>query len=279
MGDKRLPFLVFRNFVMIPPMTNSNRQTIFIGNWKMYHGIDASLSFLKTFEPLVHDEAACRIYLAVPFTSIAPMAEAVKDTPIVIGAQNMHDASEGAFTGEIAAEMLLSAGAKFVIVGHSERRRLFNEDNSFINRKVKRALQDGLQPVLCVGETLEERQAGQTEQVLEKQLSECLEGVTAEQISTMILAYEPVWAIGSDQPATPEQAQEAHHQCRALIEKTWDSSAAKKISILYGGSVKPDNAAGFLDQSDVDGLLVGAASLSPETFSQIIKCQSTSLKE
>lgn len=253
-------------------MTNPNRTVIIIGNWKMYQTIDTSLAFLKTLLPLVSD-ASCEVYLAVPFTSIAPMAAQTKETKVIIGAQNMHDASEGAFTGEIAAKMLENAGAKFVIVGHSERRRLFNEDNAFINRKVKRALVDGLQPVLCIGETLQERQAGTTQQVLHSQLSECLAGVPSEQMARLIVAYEPVWAIGTSQPASPEEAQAVHHQCRESIEQMFTNEVAQKISILYGGSVKPDNAAAFLDQSDIDGLLVGGASLSPETFNQIIHCQ------
>lgn len=256
-------------------MTDASRQEIIIGNWKMYHTVDSSLAFLKAFIPLVQ-HTPVEIYLAVPFTSIGPMAELAKDTRICIGAQNMHDASQGAFTGEIAAKMLLEIGARFVIIGHSERRRLFHEDNAFINRKMRRALIDGIQPVLCIGETLEERENGQTEQVIRTQLTECLADLPLDKLPNAILAYEPVWAIGTHQPATPEMAQAVHHQCRTLLTEICGDDVAQKMPILYGGSIKPDNAATFLDQIDVDGLLVGGASLTPETFSQIVNCRSPS---
>jgi triosephosphate isomerase len=257
-------------------MTDPNKAAIIIGNWKMYHTVDSSLSFLKTFALLVLNVSS-KVYLAVPFTSIAPMVEEAKNSNIVIGAQNMHDATEGAFTGEIAAQMLKDAGAKFVILGHSERRRIFNEDNAFINRKVKSALSDGLQAVLCIGETQQQREEGQTQQVLDTQITECLADVKAEQMANVIIAYEPIWAIGTHQPATPEIAEEAHKHVREVIAKIFNYEIAKNSSILYGGSVKPNNAANFLEQQDVDGLLVGGASLNPETFFQIVDCQKNNL--
>lgn len=250
-------------------MASDDRPVTIVGNWKMYHTIDTSLGFLKAFIPLVRD-AACRVYLAVPFTSIGPMAEAAKDTNVVMGAQNMHSASEGAFTGEIAAKMLVEAGARFVIVGHSERRRLFHEDNAFINAKVKRALVDGLQPILCVGETAKEREEGKTSEVLHVQLTKCLEDVPSGDFEKVIVAYEPVWAIGTDLPATPEMAQESHSLCRGIIAELGGKEVADKVVMLYGGSVKPSNAKSLMDQADIDGLLVGGASLTADSFGEIV---------
>ncbi len=256
-------------------MTSANRQVIIAGNWKMYKTIDEAVAFIQELLPLVKSSAA-RVYLAVPFTAIKSVAEAAKDSPIVIGAQNMNDASEGAFTGEIAGKMLVDAGAKFVILGHSERRRFFNETNGFINRKVKRALLDGLQVILCVGETHDQREEGKTHEVLKTQIEEALEGISSEQVESIILAYEPVWAIGSAQPASPETAEEAQAFCRKLVGEKWGEKAADQIVIQYGGSVKSDNAKEFLDQPDVDGLLVGGASLSAQEFAKIINCYNSS---
>lgn len=250
-------------------MTSEERPVVIVGNWKMYHTIDTSLDFLKKLIPLV-SEAVCKVFLAVPFTSIGPMAEEAENTNVVIGAQNMHSAAEGAFTGEIAGRMLKEAGAQFVIVGHSERRRLFHEDNAFINAKVKRALTDGLQPILCIGETAEEHEEGKAAEVLKTQLTECLKDISPEKLGSMLIAYEPVWAIGTDQPATPESAQERHHLCREIIAEIGSKEAADKMCILYGGSVKPDNAKALLEQQDIDGLLVGGASLNADSFSKIV---------
>lgn len=245
------------------------REIIIVGNWKMYKTAKEAVRFLKEFAPLIKN-AIAKTYLAVPFTVIEAAAKHVKEDSISIGAQNMHDATEGAFTGEIAAEMLLEAGAKFVVLGHSERRKLFHEDNAFINRKVHRALLAGLQPILCVGETLAQREGGETAELLVSQISEGLTGVTAEQLERIILAYEPVWAIGTHQSATPEMAEEAHQICRNAIAKVWSEESAKKISILYGGSVKPETSLALLREPDIDGLLVGGASLSAENFSKIV---------
>lgn len=250
-------------------MSSADRPTVIVGNWKMYQTIDTSLAFLSDLIPLVR-EATCKVFLAVPFTSIGPMAKEAKETNIAIGAQNMHDAVEGAFTGEIAAKMLVNAGAQFVILGHSERRRLFHEGNLFINAKVLRALTDGLQPILCIGETSQEQEEGKTSMVLETQLKECLSDVPQDLLSKIIIAYEPVWAIGTDKPATPELAQERHHLCRDIFAEIGGKEIADKMVILYGGSVKPDNAKELMDQPDIDGLLVGGASLTVDSFSKII---------
>lgn len=235
----------------------------------MYKTASNAVAFIRELIPLVKDAEAL-VYLAVPFTSIQATADAAKNSNITIGAQNMNDASEGAFTGEIAAKMLTEAGAKFVLLGHSERRKIFHESNAFINRKIKSALSEKIQPTLCIGETSEERANGKTEEVILQQLTECLEGFSAEELANLIVAYEPVWAIGTDNNATPEVAQEAHLVCRQHLAKMFGDAFAKKIVIQYGGSVKPENAASLLAEPDIDGLLVGNASLQADSFSKIV---------
>ncbi len=245
------------------------RPVVITGNWKMHKTIEEALAFVKGLIPKVA-ASPVKVCLAVPFTAIKPVAELLQGTNIAIGAQNMNDASEGAFTGEVAGTMLKEAGAQFVLLGHSERRRIFHESNAFINRKVKRALQDGLQPVLCIGETLQEHEADQRDEVLTAQLTESLEGVTDEQLSSMILAYEPVWAIGTNLSATPEQAESAHQFIRSLVAAKWNEETANSLVIQYGGSVQPKNAKSLLEKSDIDGLLVGGASLNLDFFAQIV---------
>lgn len=249
----------------------SVRKKLIVGNWKMYKTVKEAVAYVNELLPLLQ-EVENPPYLAVPFTTIHPVVHA-SHAKIIVGAQNMNDASEGAFTGEIAAKMIAELGARFVILGHSERRRFFKEDNAFINRKVKRALADGLQPFLCIGETEEEREAGKTTEVLKTQLLECLEGVDAEQIPKVVISYEPVWAIGTLNPATVAQAEEAHQLCRQCIKEKYHEEAANSISILYGGSVTPQNISEFLAESDIDGVLVGGASLNPQIFAQIIHYQ------
>ncbi|MEC7839427.1 MAG: triose-phosphate isomerase [Chlamydiota bacterium] len=253
-------------------MTQSKRPSVIAGNWKMYKTIDESLEFVKEFIPLVAESPAT-VFLSVPYTSIHAAAEAAKGSNVVIGAQNMNDATEGAFTGEIAGRMLVDAGAKFVILGHSERRHVFNETDEFINKKVKRALSDGIVPIVCIGETLEERDAGKTHDILKSQITHSLDAVTHDELPNILIAYEPVWAIGTGKTATPELAQEVHAFCREYITKLWGEESAEKVVIMYGGSVKPDNARQLMDKKDIDGLLVGGASLSPESFSQIVNYQ------
>lgn len=256
-------------------MTSPNRRVVIAGNWKMHKTIQEAVAFVEELMPLVKSSPA-QIYLAVPFTAIKAVADAAQESHIVIGAQNMNDASEGAFTGEVAGKMLKDAGAKFVILGHSERRRFFHETNSLINRKIKRALLDHLQIILCLGETKDQREAGKTHEVLKTQLEEGLQDVAAEQLENIIIAYEPVWAIGMTQPAGPDTTEEAHSFCRSVIREKWGENSADHIVIQYGGSVKPDNAKEFLDLPDVDGLLVGGASLSVQEFAKIINCYHSS---
>ena len=259
-------------------MSQKSRPVIIAGNWKMYKTIEEAVGYVETLAPLIKKSQAA-VYLAVPFTAIYPTAQRVKDlnAPITVGAQNMNDASEGAFTGEIAARMLADAGAQFVILGHSERRRFFNETDSLINRKVKRALSENIQPIVCVGETLDQRESGKMEEVVEDQLLKSLEGLSSEEFSKIILAYEPVWAIGTGKVAPLSDTAKAHQFCRAVIAETWGEAAATHLVIQYGGSVNPENAADLIDQEDIDGLLVGSASLSPHSFSQIINAYQGSI--
>ncbi len=257
-------------------MTQGNRPKIIVGNWKMYKTIPETVEFIQALIPLVPNPA-CKIYLAVPFTAIREASVAAEGSNIVIGAQNMSDASEGAFTGEIAAAMLKDAGAKFVILGHSERRKIFKETNDFINKKVKKAIEEGLQPLLCVGETKQERDTNQSQVILEQQMTQCLADLTAEEVKTVIIAYEPVWAIGSDLAASSELVEKEHQYLRQFFFQKWGQTSAEALEILYGGSVKVANAKQFLQLSDVDGLLIGGASLSVETFSKIINYQNLQL--
>ncbi len=250
-----------------------------IGNWKMYKTAREAADYIEALVPLI-EECQANFFLAVPYTSIASAVQAAKNTKIVVGAQNMHDAREGAFTGEIASLMLKEAGAAFAILGHSERRTLFNETNESIHKKVIRALQDDLRPVLCIGETLQEREAGKTEEVLKEQLVSALQGIPKEDAGKIILAYEPVWAIGTGKTATPNIAQEAHAYIRSLLCDLFGKRAGNKIPILYGGSVKPDHVLLLMQKADIDGVLVGGASLDPKTFAAIaMQCTPPEKKE
>lgn len=250
-------------------MDDVQRVPIIAANWKMYKTLSETEQFISDILPLIA-HANARVYIAVPFTAIHTAANLAANSPLVIGAQNMNDASEGAFTGEIAAKMLHDAGAKFVIIGHSERRQLFGETNSFINKKIKRAFADGLQPMLCIGETLKEREAQETEDVLATQILECLEGVSPEQVAKLIIAYEPVWAIGTGKTASPESAEAAHRFIREYLVQQFGVESASHVALLYGGSVKPETAPGLIAQSDIDGLLVGSASLDASSFAAIV---------
>jgi triosephosphate isomerase (TIM) len=248
----------------------ANRPYIIIGNWKMHKTIEEGRSFvrdlLSSFKPMKRTIVG----LAVPFTEIYPLAEEAKGTPLLIGAQNMNDASEGAFTGEIAGSMLKDAGAHFVLLGHSERRHLYCEDDALINRKVKQAVKKELRPILCVGETGKEYEANETHSVIERQLTEGLKDLQPHQLHNLIIAYEPVWAIGNGHSATPSIAQEVQQFCRQILAKILTEELAQELVIQYGGSVNPGNAQELLAQPDIDGLLIGGASLSLESFRQIV---------
>lgn len=240
-----------------------------VGNWKMYKTARQASDYIEALIPQV-EGSQVNIYLSVPFTSIASAAHYAKETGIVIGAQNMNDAREGAFTGEIAGLMLKEAGASFVLLGHSERRAVFGEDDAFIHKKVLRALQDDIQPILCIGETADHHGKGKTQEVLEEQLLSALEGVPKEDAEKVIVAYEPVWAIGSGKTPTAKQIQEVHAFCRECLVEAFGKKVAGMIPILYGGSVKPENAAEIAAEKDVDGVLVGGASLDAKTLAEII---------
>ncbi len=246
------------------------RDLIVIGNWKMYKTSREAADYIEQLLPKIEGNKA-RVFLAVPFTSIASAAACAKQAKLEIGAQNMNDARDGAFTGEIAALMLKEAGATFVLLGHSERRHIFGESEDLIHRKLARALQDDILPVLCVGETLEEHEAGNMKEVLKRQIESALADVPKEHAGDLILAYEPVWAIGTGKTATPKQAQEAHAFCRECLAEIYGKRKAGQISILYGGSVKPDNAKKLLSEKDIDGVLVGGASLDADTLADIIQ--------
>lgn len=246
------------------------RDLIVIGNWKMYKTSREASHYIEQLLPKI-EGCKASVFLAVPFTTIASAAAAAHQAKLEIGAQNMNDARDGAFTGEIAALMLKEAGATFVLLGHSERRRVFGESDAFIHRKVLRALSDDLRPVLCVGETLDERNGGETETVLKRQIETALADVPEEKVGELILAYEPVWAIGTGKNATPEMAQEVHAFCRECLAGLFGKRKAGQISILYGGSVKPDNVRSLVSEKDIDGVLVGGAALDPETLAEIIQ--------
>lgn len=232
-----------------------------IGNWKMYKTGSEASQFIHALIPLIKDTSA-RAFLAVPFTALYEAVQAAMGSKIIIGAQNMHDADEGAYTGEVSAPMLKSAGVQFVILGHSERRELFGESDAFINRKVKSALKNGLKPILCIGETSAQRENNQTRTILAEQLKNSLAGLLPEELKEVVIAYEPIWAIGTGKSATPDMAQETHAMIRAHLPKI--------VPILYGGSVKPENSRALLSQPDIGGALVGGASLNVQSFAKII---------
>ena len=218
------------------------------------------------------------VLLAVPFTAIKSSKDHAEGSSIHIGAQNMNDATSGAFTGEVAADMLKDAGAEFVLLGHSERRKFFLESNEFINRKVLRALESDLQPLLCIGETFSEREENKTEEVLTKQIQECLQGVSIEKASKLVLCYEPVWAIGTGKAAIAEDVSKTHTFIRTLLSEMFSRDVSQKIPLLYGGSVSEKNAESFLLEKNIDGLLIGSASLHAETFAKIIELRQNTLK-
>jgi triosephosphate isomerase len=245
------------------------RQAFIIGNWKMNKTIAETRSFISGLALTMH-ESHYKVGLAIPFTSLAVATEAAAQTPILIGAQNVSNYDHGAYTGEISCMMIKDAGASFALAGHSERRHLFQENDSLVNKKIEKMLEYHIKPVFCIGETLEEHQAGKTEDVLSRQILQGLKGLTYKQLELITIAYEPVWAIGTGKAATPNIVQETHAFCRTVLTKEWGKSAADNVILQYGGSVTPANAAELLKQPDVDGLLVGGASLSLDSFSKIV---------
>ena len=250
------------------------RRPFVAGNWKMYKTLKTARELMDGLREQLPASLPVDVAICPPAPYLLPMQRAIEGTAVKLGAQNMWDVKdEGAFTGEVSAQMLLDCGCTYVILGHSERRHTIGEgeDDALINRKVATAIEAGLTPVLCIGEKLEQRDAGQTEAVLTQQIEADLAGVTADQASTLVVAYEPVWAIGTGRTATPQQAQDAHAHIRQVLAGLYDEATARAIRIQYGGSVKPDNAAELMAQSDVDGGLIGGASLKPELFVPIVQ--------
>ncbi len=246
------------------------RTPIIAGNWKLNKTVDEALALANDLKGQLSDLNDVEIIIAPPFTALAPLVATLTDSPIVLAGQNCYPA-EGAYTGEISPALLRDVGCRAVIIGHSERRQLFAEQDDFINRKVKAALAAGLKVIFCIGETLTERNENQTFEVLEKQTRLGLSGLDSAAMTRLTVAYEPVWAIGTGQTASNEQAQEAHHFIRGLLSQLFDLSTAKATRILYGGSVKPDNIDGLMHQADIDGALVGGASLKVGDFIRIVR--------
>lgn len=245
------------------------RRPLIAGNWKMFKSVSESVEFVTKLLPLVSD-SDIDIVIAPPFTSLCAVADIIKDSNINLSAQNMFWEKEGAFTGEISPLMLISAGCRYVILGHSERRQYFGETDLTVNKKLKAATDAGLIPIMCIGETESQREEGKTFSVLDKQIKMGLEGLTLHEDRKLVLAYEPVWAIGTGKTALPEQVQEVHQYLRKLLEETVGKGLSTAICILYGGSVKPDNISELMALPDVDGALVGGASLKADTFNKII---------
>jgi triosephosphate isomerase len=247
------------------------RLPLIAGNWKMFKTVHEAVVFVKELRPLVAGVQDVEIVVAPPFTALHAAAEAARNSNIAVGAQNVHWEREGAFTGEVSVGMVQEAGAEYVILGHSERRALFGETDLAVNRKLVAVLGAGLAPIVCIGETLEQREAEQTLAVLDEQLKRGLDGITSAQMATTVLAYEPVWAIGTGRNATPAQAGEAHAHIRSRLRQWFGADAAERCRVLYGGSVKPDNIAALVAEPDVDGALVGGASLTPDSFASIVE--------
>jgi triosephosphate isomerase len=240
------------------------------GNWKMFKTVHDAVVYAKEFRGMVKDVTGVDIVIAPPFLAVHAVAEAVRNSPVAVAAQNLSWEKEGAFTGEVSAPMIREAGAEYVIVGHSERRQYFGETDESVNRKAVAALAADLVPIVCIGETLAEREGNQTLDVLDRQIKLGLDRLTGEQIAGLVIAYEPVWAIGTGRTATSQQAQEAHEHIRRRLRAWFGGDAADACRVVYGGSVKPDNIAELVAQPDVDGALVGGASLTPRSFADIV---------
>jgi triosephosphate isomerase (TIM) len=246
------------------------RVPVIAGNWKMYKTVQEAVFFVKELRGVLKEPDDVEVVVAPPFTAVHSVAEAVRNSSIGVAAQDLYWEREGAFTGEVSAAMIAEAGAEYVIVGHSERRRLFGETDQHVSRKIAAAMGAALTPIVCVGETLDERERDQTMAVLDRQIKDGLDGVPADRIADLVIAYEPVWAIGTGRTATTAQAGEAHAQIRKRLRQWFGGGAAEACRILYGGSVKPDNIGELIAEADVDGALVGGASLEVKSFADIV---------
>lgn len=246
------------------------RKKVIAANWKMYKTPDEARAFMSAFLPLVAGHTRDEIVICTPYVDLPVVIEAAKGSNVAIGAENMHWEKEGAYTGEISAGMLLATGCTHVIIGHSERRQYFGETDETVNRKVEVALEAGLTPIMCVGEVLQEREANLTEDVLRRQIARGLSGISGKKAAKLIVAYEPVWAIGTGKTATPQMAADAHAVIRSEAARVLGEETANNLRILYGGSVKPQNAHDLMSQEEIDGALVGGASLKPDSFKEIV---------
>jgi len=246
------------------------RTPIIAGNWKMYKTVADTVKYVKEFRKMVNNVSGVEIVIAPPFTALHAAAEAARNSNVAIAAQDLYWEREGAFTGEISAQMIREAGAEYVIIGHSERRTLFGETDTAVNQKTIAAFAAGLTPIVCIGETLDQRDRNETMDVLDRQIKQGLEGLTGGQLAQLVIAYEPVWAIGTGRTASPAQAGEAHTHIRGRLRQWFGAEAADACHVIYGGSVKPENAKDLVGQADVDGALVGGASLDIRAFFDIV---------
>ncbi len=249
------------------------RTPLIAGNWKLHKTVPEALELVKALKNQVAEVKDVEIVVGPAFTALYPVTEAIRGSNIAVAAQNCYPENTGAYTGEVSPLMLKDAGCKYVIIGHSERRQIFKESDEFINAKIKAALGEDLHVIFCIGETLEEREAEKTWDILKTQLQNGLDGITREDLKKIVVAYEPVWAIGTGKTATGDQAQEAHAYIRGQLKEIFGQQSAEDMRILYGGSVKPDNVDGLMSRSDIDGTLVGGASLKAADFARIVKFQ------
>jgi triosephosphate isomerase len=246
------------------------RKPIIAANWKMHKTNKEAQLFIREFKPLIQENKEVDVVLCVPFTQLSTVAEELSGTSIALGAQNMYPREQGAFTGEISPEMLLELGVQYVILGHSERREIFGETDEFIREKIGKALEVGLIPILCVGESLEEKEQGLTQEKCRKQILKGLEGLGAQEVEKIVVAYEPIWAIGTGKNASPQDAEDTISYIRSTLIELFGEEIGQKVRIQYGGSVKPNNIKELMAKSNIDGALVGGASLEPVSFAQIV---------
>ena len=246
------------------------KRPLIVANWKMYKSISEAVSVVASMKAGLHKATECSVVICPPYTALAAVGQALKESPLDLGAQDMHPEPEGAFTGEVSPLMLKDVGCRYVILGHSERRNYFRETDVFVNQKVRAALKFTLVPIVCIGETLEEREGRRAFEAVKSQFDGSLKDLTGEDIQRTVIAYEPVWAIGTGRTATPEQAEQMHSYIRRLLHEKYGEESASKVLILYGGSVKPENMSALMQKPNVDGALVGGASLRAESFIQIV---------
>jgi triosephosphate isomerase len=251
------------------------REPIISGNWKMNKTVREAVSLVSELKPLIADVSDVEIAVAPTFTALFAVAREIHGTNIHLCAQDAHWEREGAYTGEISVLMLKDVGCRFVILGHSERRQYFGETDASISKKIRAVLEGGLRPIVCVGESVEQRESGSAFSIVATQIRDCLDGLSSESMESIIIAYEPVWAIGTGKTATPDQAEEMHKKIRGILEEMFGKNTAENVRIQYGGSVNPDNIGDLMQQPDIDGALVGGASLRSDSFSRIVKFKET----